>query len=320
MFALGLLSWMYGRPAGDHAQLAGAEVRRQAGDLRCERGGVQGRLQLRRDHRAVRALVPGEGGAGRAGHVPQHRRARPRCRGGSIAASARSGLPLFYASYPITPASELLHELSRHKNFGVMTLQAEDEIAAANMALGAAFAGQLAVTGTSGPGMDLKAETLGLAAIMELPMIIVDVQRGGPSTGIARRRPSRATCCWRCSAVTASRRCRSSRRLTPADCFDTAIEAARIAVTYRTPVILLSDTFLSNSSEPWKIPDVDGAPHDRAAVRDDPLERRRVPAVRARREARAPVGDARHARPGPPHRRAGARGRDREHQLRPAEP
>ena len=103
---------------------------------------------------------------------------------GLIAASDRSGLPLFYASYPITPASELLHELSRHKNFGVMTLQAEDEIAAANMALGASFAGHLAVTGTSGPGMDLKAETLGLAAIMELPMIIVDVQRGGPSTGL----------------------------------------------------------------------------------------------------------------------------------------
>ncbi len=178
---------------------------------------------------------------------------------GLVAASERSGLPLFYASYPITPASELLHELSRHKNFGVMTLQAEDEIAAANMALGASFAGQLAVTGTSGPGMDLKAETLGLAVIMELPMIIVDVQRGGPSTGLPTKTEQSDLL-----LAMFGRHGESPLPIlaasTPADCFDTAIEAARIAVTYRTPVILLSDTFLSNSSEPWQIPDVDALP------------------------------------------------------------
>ena len=172
-------------------------------------------LQLRRDHRAVRAVVRGRGRAGRAGHLPQHRRARTALAWGLIAAAERVGLPLFYASYPITPASELLHELSRHKNFGVITVQAEDEIAAANMALGAAFAGQLGVTGTSGPGMDLKAETLGLAVIMELP----DgdrrrAARAAPRPG-CRRRPSRATCCSRCSAATASRRCRSWRRASP---------------------------------------------------------------------------------------------------------
>jgi 2-oxoglutarate ferredoxin oxidoreductase subunit alpha len=178
---------------------------------------------------------------------------------GLIAASDRSGLPLFYASYPITPASELLHELSRHKNFGVVTLQAEDEIAAANMALGAAFAGQLAVTGTSGPGMDLKAETLGLAVIMELPMVIVDVQRAGPSTGMPTKTEQTDLL-----LAMFGRHGESPLPIvaasSPSDCFSTAMEAARIAVRYRTPVILLSDTFLSNSSEPWKLPEIDDLP------------------------------------------------------------
>ena len=178
---------------------------------------------------------------------------------GLIAASDRSGLPLFYASYPITPASELLHELSRHKNFGVVTLQAEDEIAAANVALGAAFAGQLAVTGTSGPGMDLKAETLGLAVIMELPMVIVDVQRAGPSTGMPTKTEQTDLL-----LAMFGRHGESPLPIvaaaSPADCFAVALEAARIAVRYRTPVILLSDTFLSNSSEPWKLPEIGDLP------------------------------------------------------------
>jgi len=178
---------------------------------------------------------------------------------GLIAASDRSGLPLFYASYPITPASELLHELSRHKNFGVVTLQAEDEIAAANMALGAAFAGQLAVTGTSGPGMDLKAETLGLAVIMELPMVIVDVQRAGPSTGMPTKTEQTDLL-----LAMFGRHGESPLPIvaaaSPSDCFSAAMEAARIAVRYRTPVILLSDTFLSNSSEPWKLPEIEDLP------------------------------------------------------------
>ena len=178
---------------------------------------------------------------------------------GLIAASDRSGLPLFYASYPITPASELLHELSRHKNFGVVTLQAEDEIAAANMALGAAFAGQLAVTGTSGPGMDLKAETLGLAVIMELPMVIVDVQRAGPSTGMPTKTEQTDLL-----LAMFGRHGESPLPIvaasSPSDCFAAAMEAARIAVRYRTPVILLSDTFLSNSSEPWRLPEIEDLP------------------------------------------------------------
>ncbi len=172
---------------------------------------------------------------------------------GLIAASVRSGLPLLLASYPITPASELLHELSRHAELGVTTIQAEDEIAAAGMALGAAFGGRLGVTATSGPGMDLKAETIGLAVALELPMIIIDVQRAGPSTGM----PTKTEQSDLLMAMY-GRHGESSLPViapsTPGGCFDAAFEAVRIAVNYRTPVILLSDTFLASSSEPWRIP------------------------------------------------------------------
>ena len=183
MFALGLVSWMFGRPTettlnwlekkfGSRQEIFDANVAAfKAGfnfgettELFAESYKVEAAPQEPGTYRNI------DGATALAW--------------GLIAASERSGLPLFYASYPITPASELLHELSRHKNFGVVTIQAEDEIAAANIALGAAFSGQLAVTGTSGPGIDLKAETIGLAVIMELPMIIVDVQRAGPSTGM----------------------------------------------------------------------------------------------------------------------------------------
>ena len=178
---------------------------------------------------------------------------------GLIAAAVQSGLGLFYASYPITPASELLHALSRHHRLGVRTIQAEDEIAAVNMALGAAFAGHLGVTATSGPGMDLKAETIGLAVAMELPLVVVDVQRAGPSTGM----PTKTEAADLLMALY-GRHGESPLPViaasTPSDCFDCAIEAARIAVTHRTPVILLTDTFLANSSEPWKLPEVASLP------------------------------------------------------------
>jgi len=178
---------------------------------------------------------------------------------GLVAASVKSGLQLFFASYPITPASELLHHLARHGQFGVHTVQAEDEIAAANMAVGAAFAGQLAITATSGPGMDLKAETIGLAAMVELPMVIIDVQRSGPSTGM----PTKTEQTDLMMAIH-GRHGESPLPViggaTPADCFDCAVEAVRVAVRYRTPVILLADTFLTNSSEPWRIPSSDDLP------------------------------------------------------------
>jgi 2-oxoglutarate ferredoxin oxidoreductase subunit alpha len=178
---------------------------------------------------------------------------------GLIAASMRSGLPLLLASYPITPASELLHELSRHAELGVATIQAEDEIAAAGMALGASFGGRLGVTATSGPGMDLKAETIGLAVALELPMIIVDVQRAGPSTGM----PTKTEQSDLLMAMY-GRHGESPLPViapsTPGGCFDAAFEAVRIAVSYRTPVILLSDTFLASSSEPWRVPVVSELP------------------------------------------------------------
>ena len=178
---------------------------------------------------------------------------------GLIAASVRSGLPLLLASYPITPASDLLHELSRHADLGVTTIQAEDEIAAAGMALGAAFGGRLGVTATSGPGMDLKAETIGLGAALELPMIVVDVQRAGPSTGM----PTKTEQSDLLMAIH-GRHGESPLPViapsTPGGCFDAAFEAAQIAVRYRTPVILLSDSFLASSSEPWRIPVVGDLP------------------------------------------------------------
>ncbi len=178
---------------------------------------------------------------------------------GLIAASVRSGLPLLLASYPITPASELLHELSRHANLGVTTMQAEDEIAAAGMALGAAFGGRLGVTATSGPGMDLKAETIGLAVMLELPMIVIDVQRAGPSTGM----PTKTEQSDLMMAIYGRHGESPLPVIAPSTsggCFDAAFEAVRIAVRYRTPVILLSDTFLASSSEPWRIPVVADLP------------------------------------------------------------
>jgi len=178
---------------------------------------------------------------------------------GLIAASVRSGLPLLLASYPITPASELLHALSRHASLGVTTIQAEDEIAAAGMALGAAFGGRLGVTATSGPGMDLKAETIGLAVALELPMIIIDVQRAGPSTGM----PTKTEQSDLLMAIH-GRHGESPLPViapsTPGGCFAAAFEAAELAIRYRTPVILLSDTFLASSSEPWQVPMVPELP------------------------------------------------------------
>ena len=178
---------------------------------------------------------------------------------GLIAAARQADLPLFLGSYPITPASDILHELSKRKEFGVKTFQAEDEISGIGAALGAAFGGSLAVTTTSGPGLDLKSETLGLAVSLELPLIIVDVQRAGPSTGL----PTKVEQSDLLQAIH-GRHGESPvpvvAATTPSQCFDAAIEAARIAVTYRTPVILLSDAYLANGSEPWLIPDVASLP------------------------------------------------------------
>src|SRR5436190_6068225 len=178
---------------------------------------------------------------------------------GLIAAGQLSKLPVFLGSYPITPASDILHELSRHKNFGVRTLQAEDEIAGVTSAIGAAFAGHLAVTTTSGPGIDLKSEAIGLAVSLELPLLIIDIQRGGPSTGLPTK-TEQADLLLALFGRHGEAPVPVLAPSTPAHCFYAAIEAARIALKYRTPVILLSDGYLANSSEPWRLPDVETLP------------------------------------------------------------
>ncbi|MEO8497292.1 MAG: 2-oxoacid:acceptor oxidoreductase subunit alpha, partial [Planctomycetota bacterium] len=178
---------------------------------------------------------------------------------GLIAAAKASGTDLFYGTYPITPASDILHELSRHKNFGVRTVQAEDEIAAMCTVIGAAFAGSMAVTGSSGPGIALKGEAMGLGMILELPMIIINVQRGGPSTGLPTKTEQSDLL-----QVLFGRNGESPIPViaarSPGDCFDVAIEAWRIATRFMTPVILLTDGYLANGSEPWLIPDANALP------------------------------------------------------------
>ncbi|MCP4499658.1 MAG: 2-oxoacid:acceptor oxidoreductase subunit alpha [Deltaproteobacteria bacterium] len=175
---------------------------------------------------------------------------------GLVAAAQKSGLPLFYGSYPITPASDVLHGLARHKDFSVTTFQAEDEIAAMGATIGAAFGGSLAITGTSGPGLALKGEALGLGGIMELPMVVVNVQRGGPSTGL----PTKTEQSDLLQALY-GRNGDSSLPViaaqSPGDCFYAAFEACSVAVKYMTPVILLTDGYLANGAEPWKIPDAE---------------------------------------------------------------
>jgi 2-oxoglutarate/2-oxoacid ferredoxin oxidoreductase subunit alpha len=174
---------------------------------------------------------------------------------GLIAASQLSGLPLFLGAYPITPASDILHELSKHKAFGVRTFQAEDEIAGVGAALGAAFGGSLGVTTSSGPGIALKAETIGLAVSLELPLLVIDIQRSGPSTGMPTK-TEQADLLQVMFGRNGEAPVPVVAACTPSDCFHAAVEAARIALKYRTPVVLLSDGYLANGSEPWLLPDV----------------------------------------------------------------
>src|SRR4051812_26536872 len=178
---------------------------------------------------------------------------------GLIAAAVKSGLPLFLGAYPITPASSILEELARHKNFGVRTFQAEDEIAAVGAALGASFGGSLGVSTSAGPGVVLKSETVGLAVALELPLLILDIQRAGPSTGMPTK-PEQADLLMVLFGRNSESPVPVLAASTPAQCFDAAIEAARIAIKYRTPVYLLSDAYLANGSEPWLLPDVAAIP------------------------------------------------------------
>ncbi len=192
---------------------------------------------------------------------------------GLIAAARKSGLDLYYGSYPITPASDILHELSRHKNFGVKTFQAEDEIAAISAAIGASFGGALGVTASSGPGIALKGEAIGLALMLELPLVIVNVQRGGPSTGLPTK-TEQSDLLQAMNGRNGEAPVAIVAPATPADCFQMAFEACRIAVQHMTPVFFLSDGYLANGSEPWRFPKTDDLPSFKAdfATADDVVD------------------------------------------------
>ena len=270
MFALGLLSWMYHRPTEGTEKFLATKFAKKpeiaAANLAAFRAGWNFG-ETTEDFAVSYEVAP----ASTAFPTGTYRNISGNLAlsYGLIAAGRQADLPLYLGSYPITPASDILHELSRHKNFGVRTFQAEDEIAGIGAALGAAFGGSLAVTTTSGPGVALKSETIGLAVSMELPLLVVDIQRGGPSTGLPTK-TEQADLLQAMFGRNGEAPVPIVAPRTPADCFDAAIEAARIALTYRTPVFLLSDGYLANGSEPWRIPEVDELPDLRVRFAQGP--------------------------------------------------
>lgn len=268
MFALGLLSWMYGRPTEPTiaflekkfakvpailgANIAAFKAGWNYGET-TETFVVQYEIKPARMHAGTYRNITGNLALSY----------------GLVAAGVRSELPVFLGSYPITPASDILHELSKHKAFGVTTLQAEDEIAGIGAAIGASFAGQLAITTTSGPGIALKSEAIGLAVMTELPLVVVNVQRGGPSTGLPTK-TEQADLLQAMYGRNGEAPVPIVAPQSPGDCFAAAVEAARIAITYRTPVFLLSDGYLANGSEPWAIPSIDELPKIEANFATEP--------------------------------------------------
>ncbi|WP_329231761.1 2-oxoacid:acceptor oxidoreductase subunit alpha [Streptomyces sp. NBC_01460] len=260
MFALGLLSWMYNRPTEGtetflRSKFARKPVIAEANVAAFRAGWNFG--ETTEDFAVSYEVAP----ASKAFPTGTYRNISGNLAlsYGLIAAGRQADLPVYLGSYPITPASDILHELSKHKNFGVRTFQAEDEIAGIGAALGAAFGGSLGVTTTSGPGVALKSETIGLAVSLELPLLIIDIQRGGPSTGLPTK-TEQADLLQAMYGRNGEAPVPIVAPRTPADCFDAALDAARIALTYRTPVFLLSDGYLANGSEPWRIPEADSLP------------------------------------------------------------
>jgi 2-oxoglutarate ferredoxin oxidoreductase subunit alpha len=258
MFALGLLSWLYHRPTEGTLTFLRQKFAKKPDILAAnitafEAGWSYG--ETTEDFSVQYEVKPSVMEPGRYRSISGNLALSY----GLIAAAQRANLPLFLGSYPITPASDILHELSKHKRFGVMTFQAEDEIAGIGAALGASYGGMLGVTTTSGPGVALKSETIGLAVSLELPLVIVDVQRGGPSTGLPTK-TEQADLLQAMFGRNGEAPVPIVAPRSPADCFDAAVEAVRIATTYRTPVFLLSDGYVANGAEPWRIPDVDSLP------------------------------------------------------------
>jgi 2-oxoglutarate/2-oxoacid ferredoxin oxidoreductase subunit alpha len=263
MFALGLLSWLYGRPAEGTLSFLEAKFGKKPEIYKANVTAFQAGWnygETTEDFSVRYEVKPAPIAAGKYRNITGNLALAY----GLIAAGQLAKLPLFLGSYPITPASDILHELSKHKKFGVRTFQAEDEISAASAALGASFGGSLAVTTTSGPGMLLKAETVNLAVSVELPLLVVDVQRAGPSTGMPTK-TEQTDLLMALYGRNGESPVPVIAAASPSDCFFAAIEAARIAITYRTPVILLSDGYLGNGSEPWRIPDVSELPDLSAA-------------------------------------------------------
>ncbi len=258
MFALGLLSWMYHRPTEATESFLKAKFGKKpeilaANLLAYKTGWNYG--ETTEDFAVSYEIAPAKMPAGKYRNISGNTALAH----GLIAASQLSGLKLFLGSYPITPASDILHELSKHKKFGVITFQAEDEIAAIGAALGAAYGGALGITATSGPGLALKGETIGLGVMLELPLIIIDVQRGGPSTGLPTK-TEQADLLQAMYGRNGESPVVVLAPSTPSDCFAIALEAARIATTYRVPVMILSDGYIANGSEPWKIPSMSELP------------------------------------------------------------
>jgi 2-oxoglutarate ferredoxin oxidoreductase subunit alpha len=258
MFALGLLSWMYHRPHESTERFLREKFARrpdlaEANILAFKAGHAYG--ETTEAFAVTYEVAPAKLDVGTYRQITGN----TALAFGIVTAGQLSGLPVFLGSYPITPASDILHELSKHKSFGVTTFQAEDEIAGVGAALGAAFGGALGVTTTSGPGISLKSETISLAVALELPLLVVDVQRGGPSTGLPTK-TEQADLLQALYGRNGEAPLPVIAPRSPADCFDAVVEAVRLAVTYRTPVILLSDGSLANGSEPWKVPDATTLP------------------------------------------------------------
>ncbi|MBD3945597.1 2-oxoacid:acceptor oxidoreductase subunit alpha [Nocardioides ganghwensis] len=258
MFALGLLSWMYGRPTEPTTSFLAKRFAkvpdiRDANVTAFKAGWNFGETTeaFAVQYEIKPAVMPPGTYRNITGNLALAY--------GLVAGGVQSGLPVFLGTYPITPASDILHELSKHKSFGVTTFQAEDEIAGVGAAIGASYAGHLGVTSTSGPGVALKSEAIGLAVMTELPLVVIDVQRGGPSTGLPTK-TEQADLLQAMFGRNGEAPVPIVAPQSPGDCFAAAVEATRIAVTYRTPVLLLSDGYLANGSEPWRVPTVDELP------------------------------------------------------------
>lgn len=268
MFALGLLLWLYSRPIEPTLKFLAGKFGKKPDILAANNKALQAGWSFGETTESFAnqyVIKPAQMPAGTYRNISGNLALSY----GLIAASVQSGIPLYLGSYPITPASDILHELSKHKNFGVRTFQAEDEIAGIGAALGASYAGLLGVTTTSGPGVALKSEAIGLAVSLELPLIIVDVQRGGPSTGLPTK-TEQADLLQAMFGRNGEAPVPIVAPQSPSDCFNAAIEAARIAITYRTPVFLLSDGYIANGAEPWRVPNPADLPQIEVKFADGP--------------------------------------------------